>query len=358
MFSGGQQLILLSALSLRTYDGGAATTLFMIPFLSLLPSAKAGAASSDWQEPNCKHLKDAYKTSECCGISDKSQQLVDSGALAGLCAPQPQTCQDAEPQAPRDLSTTSDGGFTSGSLTPKSPTLTLEQVKDLKLVNVHFHLGAEHKSDDYDQTYNRDDNVEPNVRAGYACTSRPKVRSDYTFQHCQNVKIGGTYEVHYVHSSAGYNKTHLEHASSEDIDDGLGGAATGRGIRNPTVAVEAMTMFIVGEADTGSADNIMFGWNTIPDRNAYSYMGSTTGQSHNNAICSPYVVTWHVDLTCHNVKASAFDEMCRQMKEDFNMTVDLKPHGSRQIVSNAFVVKSEYIKKLDFLQSTSSQQPR
>ena len=56
------------------------------------------------------------------------------------------TCEDLEPQAPRDLSTTGGGGFSSGSLTLKSPTLTLEQIKDPSLVNVsvssiwvHFH---------------------------------------------------------------------------------------------------------------------------------------------------------------------------------------------------------------------------
>jgi len=348
MLSGGQQLILLSALSLRTYDGGAATTLFMIPFLSLLPSAKA-----ELQVQTCQDLKSAYKTSMCCDKADKSLQPVDEGELKELCAPRPQTCEEAAPQAPRDLSKTGDDWVEPGKLTPKSPTLTVEQVEDLKLVNVHFHLGAEHKTDDFNQTYVKND-IEPNVTAGYACTSRATNPPVYIFQHCQNVTVGGTYEVHYVHSSAGYNKTHLEHASTEDIDDGLGGAASGRGIRNPTIAVEAMTMFIVEDDQEGFNESIMFGWSTMPNRSAISYMGSTTGESHNNKICSPYVVTWHVDLTCHNVKASAFDEMCRQMKENFTMTEDLKPHGSREIVSGDFVVKSEYIKQLDMNDTNSS----
>ena len=51
-------------------------------------------------------------------------------------------CSTAEPQTPRDLTA---GAV--GSMTPKAATLTDAQANFLPLVNVHFHLGAEHKTE-------------------------------------------------------------------------------------------------------------------------------------------------------------------------------------------------------------------
>merc|ERR1712060_196902 len=62
------------------------------------------------------------------------------------------------------------------------------------------------------------------------------------------------------------------------------------------------------------------------------YTGSTTGTSHDNDICSPYVISWHVDTVCRQVSPEAFDDMCRVMKEDYHMHADLFPHGSRKLV--------------------------
>ena len=74
---------------------------------------------------------------------------------------------------------------------------------------------------------------------------------------------------------------------------------------------------------------------------------STTGQSHDNSVCSPYSITWHVDKDCHQVgillerrrllegqlaaslvstdcfagqvSPESFDNLCKQMKETYNM---------------------------------------
>ena len=51
-------------------------------------------------------------------------------------------CSTAEPQTPRDLTA---GAV--GQMTPKAATLTDDQANFLPLVNVHFHLGAEHKTE-------------------------------------------------------------------------------------------------------------------------------------------------------------------------------------------------------------------
>ena len=45
------------------------------------------------------------------------------------------------------------------------------------------------------------------------------------------------------------------------------------------------------------------------------YIGSSTGTSHNQEICSPYRVSWHVDRACNMVSAKTLDNMCKVMKE-------------------------------------------
>merc|ERR1739847_237542 len=59
------------------------------------------------------------------------------------------------------------------------------------------------------------------------------------------------YEVHYVHSSAGFDKEALAEADMETADllaDGLGGAANGRGLLNPMIVVQAQVFQIESEA--------------------------------------------------------------------------------------------------------------
>ena len=62
------------------------------------------------------------------------------------------------------------------------------------------------------------------------------------------------------------------------------------------------------------------------------YIGSSTGTSHNQEICSPYRVSWHVDRACNMVSATTLDGMCKVMKEVMGMKKDLYPHGSRELV--------------------------
>ena len=121
-----------------------------------------------------------------------------------------QGCDNAEPQTPRDLS----AGAT-GQKTPKAATLTDAQANFLPLVNVHFHLGAEHKSDSYQngtdsEAYDAQHagrRLATDPRPGWMCatdTLTSEQMAPYTFQHCKgDVQVGKSYEIHYVHSSAG-----------------------------------------------------------------------------------------------------------------------------------------------------------
>lgn len=163
--------------------------------------------------------------------------------------------------------------------------------------------------------------------------------------------MGKSYEVHYVHSSAGLNAAYLETASLEDKDlmsDGLGGAANGRGQLNPMVVVQGQVFQIVNGADAGGVaapmnEDLVHGWTTVDHTDSVMYAGSTTGQSHDNEICSPYAITWHVDKACHKISAASFDNMCKQMADVYQMKADLAPHGSRKLVSPEWVVPAENV---------------
>jgi len=235
------------------------------------------------------------------------------------------------------------------------------QANSLPLANVHFHLGAEHKSDDYkddtdakaydaanDRRLSDDRRLAANVRPGYMC-SKDGLSNDqlkaYDFKYCQGqVSVGKSYEVHYVHSSAGYDAEDLKNADKDLMDDGLGGAANGRGQLNPQVVVQGQVFQIVQGAAT--IDDMLHGWTVVGHDKSVMYSGSTTGPSHNNQVCSPYVITWHVDLMCHQVSPESFDNLCKQMNDIYKLQGDLFPHGSRKIVDKAFVVPADHVKPL------------
>jgi len=167
----------------------------------------------------------------------------------------------------------------------------------------------------------------------------------FEFQHCKGkVEVGKSYEVHYVHSSAGYSEEALKGADFDLMNDGLGGAANGRGQLNPMVVVQGQVFQIVQGADT--VDDMLHGWSVVGHENSVMYTGSTTGPSHNNEVCSPYAITWHVDLKCHRVSPESFDNLCKQMKDMYKLEKDLYPHGSRIIVDSKWVVPKDHVKPL------------
>ncbi|CAE7024611.1 unnamed protein product [Symbiodinium natans] len=164
----------------------------------------------------------------------------------------------------------------------------------------------------------------------------------YTFQHCTgDVQVGKSYEVHYVHSSAGTDNDASDGMNADLLADGLGGAANGRGLLNPMVVVQGQIYQIVNGGPT--VNDLLHGWTVVGHNNSVMYSGSTTGQSHDNSVCSPYVITWHVDKDCHQVSPESFDNLCKQMKDLYGMSVDLAPHGSRILVSPTYVVQSQYV---------------
>ncbi|CAE7598336.1 unnamed protein product [Symbiodinium natans] len=328
----------------------------VLPLASARPKVATGLALAlalavGAEAVTCGELKDFYKSEQCCGSPTTELSNPVPGTPACPYNFNKPACNTAEPQTPRDLST----GAT-GSMVPKAATLTDAQANFLPLVNVHFHLGAEHKSD----AYNNDTDamaydaassgrrLASNPRPGFMCptdTLTDAQMTPYTFQHCTgDVQVGKSYEVHYVHSSAGTDNDASDGMNADLLADGLGGAANGRGLLNPMVVVQGQIYQIVNGGPT--VNDLLHGWTVVGHNNSVMYSGSTTGQSHDNSVCSPYVITWHVDKDCHQVSPESFDNLCKQMKDLYGMSVDLAPHGSRILVSPTYVVQSQYVVEL------------
>ena len=245
-------------------------------------------------------------------------------------------CEKAEPQTPRNLSTGAEG-----EKVPKATVLNQAQREFMPLANVHFHLGAEHQSDDYNNGTDSeafDDGATEEygeIRPGWMCPIAGLNESQlapYNFENCTGqTEVGKTYEIHYVYSTAG---------TFGKIADGLGGAANGRNQLNPQLVVQALIVQIVKGAP--HIDLFNEGWSTANHSNSVMYSGSTTGTKVNNEVCSPYVVSWHVKKECVRVSPESFDGLCSAMKAE-GLSADLAPQGSRMLVDPKYVVNSSFV---------------
>lgn len=272
-------------------------------------------------------------------------------------------CKNAEVQAPRDLQT----GAT-GKKKAKQALLNDAQAHKLPQTNIHFHLGAEHRSDEYNlgadsELFDRGmgqafpvappnvpgQSIPPahSVRPGWMCPisgyTPAQLSNDYEWKCCLGeMHIGKSYEVHYVHSNAAPGTD-----MNPVIGDGLAVAAgAARGLLNPQVVVEAMVYTIVNDNDAAyTFDDLVHGWDIagLDNSSRVMYAGSTTGNSFNNEVCSPFTVSWHVDKKCHAVSAKSFDEMCCEMRDTYGQFADLQPHASRLLLSKEWVVPDDEV---------------
>jgi hypothetical protein len=226
-------------------------------------------------------------------------------------------------------------------------------------VNVHWHLGSEHRSEgEYDENgfgpnevplsnHNRR-LLAGKARKGFQChhydPDDEKFTKPYKWQHCQNMEVGQTYEVHWPHSAAGACGTENQYQTpfydgvfcNLDMDTLL--TLKPQDIAS-AVGVQAQVFTIVNNDDYYYPD-LMKGWIIDGDNDKggdiAKYTGSTTGDSRDNTICSQYSpITWQVDRKCHMISASSFDKMCADMlSQRDDMYDDVHPHGSRELVSD------------------------
>jgi len=250
------------------------------------------------------------------------------------------------------------GGFnTSG----REPIMVPYAEEGLCPVNVHWHWGTEHYSEgEYDvellaapmskapdqPTSDADFSLlQGPVRQGFQCRSYnstdPTFTTEYAWKYCKDTYVGETYEVHWPHSAGGACDTKWQYQTP--FYDGVfcrdGGISLDPLNTYEKIGVQAQVFTIVNDEDYYVPDlfkGMIVNGNYGSDI-AY-YTGSTTGTSRSNTICSRYTpITWQVDRKCHLISASSFDKMCKDMKAQADdMTDDLHPHGSRELVDFAF----------------------
>lgn len=228
-------------------------------------------------------------------------------------------------------------------------------------VNVHWHLGTEHTSVGQ---YDEDNGTGPTgvehrrklagkVRKGGQCLhydeSVEMFTKPFDWQHCVDMEVGQTYEVHWPHSMHGDCGTVNQYQEPfydgvfcrvEDAAKDIYGATYPSGDPRPLqhqVGVQGQVFVIVNDEEYFYPDLIkgMIVDGDMGKDIAY-YSGSTTGTSRNNTECSFYgPITWQVDRVCHKISASSFDKMCADMKSQRDdMSGDLYAHGSRIVVDD------------------------
>mmetsp|Transcript_1050 Transcript_1050/g.2887 ORF Transcript_1050/g.2887 Transcript_1050/m.2887 type:complete len:443 (-) Transcript_1050:254-1582(-) len=222
-------------------------------------------------------------------------------------------------------------------------------------VNVHWHLGAEHYSHgEFDNAgtgpsdINERRRLAGETREGHLChhydETDEKFTKEYDWQHCIDMEVGQTYEVHWPHSAAGACGTLNQYQTpfydgvfcTDEVVGGMLDANDPRTTYN-SIGVQGQVFVIVNDEDYYYPD-LMRGMIVDGDfgTDLAMYTGSTTGTSRNNEVCSAYTpITWQVDRKCHMISASSFDKMCADMKaQRDDMSDDLYAHGSRELVAD------------------------
>jgi len=224
-------------------------------------------------------------------------------------------------------------------------------------INVHWHLGAEHYSKgEYDESGSGPTEIVDRrrlggkTREGYQCkhydAKDEKFTKGYNWEHCKDMEVGQTYEVHWPHSALGACGT-LNQYQTPFYDGVFCGYKSGLSNTAAQIGVQAQVFTIVNDEKYYFPD-LMRGMIVDNDDGIYGtdlamYTGSTTGTTRNNKICSAYTpITWQVDRKCHLVSASSFDKMCADMKaQRDDMSDDLHPHGSRELVSDDLAANNQ-----------------
>jgi len=348
--------------------------------LALFLSRDVAAADTSGGSTKCRHVKELYKSEDCCGAPEKKvgYQIVPnpSTRMTGTnpCADKKKVTQphmnnkDCFKNAVRKAGEQSGADVTKGYEGGIDTNVTAINVPYFKTalcpVNVHWHLGAEHRSEgQFDEQGTspelagypapQDNNPDAGrrlaaARYGFACNKYKKNDSrfdSYTWKHCVDMHVGETYEVHWPHSSLGACGTPYQY--QYPFYDGVfcgAGDTFDEVLKNLSAQDVASNVGVQGQVFTIINDEQYYypdlARGMIVDKSnnmgmdVAAYTGSTTGTTRNNQECSAYTpITWQVDRKCHFISASSFDKMCadmKQMRDD--MTGDLHPHGARELV--------------------------
>ena len=259
-------------------------------------------------------------------------------------------------QAAADVTVGSTGDL-KAALSPIETPFT--EVEGMCAVNVHWHLGAEHKNTGtYDipgadwitmhgQTL-EGENEPGNFCRGYDA-SDAKYTTEYEFEHCSDMRVGHTYEIHWPHSNLGmcgsewqYQTHFMNGVLCKANEANLSPADAVVSVfetKTTKIGVQAQVFTVVNDSAYDYPDwEPLNGWNTALANDVAIYQGSTTGQKRGNESCRATggMVTWQVDRGCHLISAKAFDNLCKAMKaQKADMSGDTHPHNARQTTAAA-----------------------
>ena len=256
-----------------------------------------------------------------CGspeATDTTAETVKEKAADTVAAATLDLCLTSGPQTPRDISGKLGLNKTVFGMAPAST--------KMNLCNIHTHTNAEHKGPGFEVFVNDSDT------GGYACNGTADLtdaeKAPYSGNDYKGVQPGQTIEVHWVHTSC-------ETTPGEGL-----GACVPETCESPTLRVETQVFLVVndrGAADfmdyayTGSKTGGLHQPKALPTGTGspVQFLGSTTGPSYTQSVCSPAQVTWSVRPQCQKLDIASLDAWA----ESDNVFNETKSHGVRQLVT-------------------------
>jgi hypothetical protein len=253
-----------------------------------------------------------------------STRLLKVSALAWLLCGAPNTalaevCQGFGPQAPRDIDNPAGENKSIFSFAPN--------FQEMNLCNIHFHKQAEHKARDFSLFAG---DIE---HGGYRCRATFSLSKaelqPLQVNHCTNIGPGDTVEFHWVYTSC-------EVEPGEGLESCFADACS-----NPNLRVETQVFLVVNDPKKALdfmkfsyQGNIVDGYHqakSLPSGTGtpVEFLGSTTGSSFSESVCSPFQVSWSVRPRCAKVDIASLSAWC----ED-NIFHEEHAHGVRQLVVN------------------------
>merc|ERR1712153_172920 len=140
-----------------------------------------------------------------------------------------------------------------------------------------------------------------------------KFTKKYDWKHCKKMEVGQTYEVHWPHSKLGACGTPNQY--QYPFPDGV------------FCNIQEVDVAKLNTADLASNIGVQAQVFTVVNDESYYY---------------PNLITWQVDRKCHMISASTFDKMCADMMgQRDDMTGDVEPHGSRDLVVKALTANNQ-----------------
>lgn len=250
-----------------------------------------------------------------CTSADMSSKDADTMKVAS--AASEDLCLTMGPQTPRDITSKVGLNTTMFDVAPPST--------QMNLCNIHTHTNAEHKGPGFSIFAGATDD------GGYQCNETPNLTDaelrPYTgVRSYEGAEPGDTIEVHWVHTTC----------------DTLPGEGLGNCVScdDPTLRVETQVLLVTNDGrgadmmDFAYLGNTANGFNqprALPTGTGtpVQFLGSTTGPSYTQSVCSPAQVTWSVRPQCAKVDAASVHNWARS-DSTFNET---KSHGVRQLVT-------------------------